>query len=608
MFRLKIASKSFRFKLVCSAVLFLVPAIILPTLLIAHLHTGELMRRDEAQSELLFETAEDNLRFLFSDAIDAVNFIQTNQAVEDYVLGHFSDAAQKAIAKREFDEALEIVLRMYSYITDILFIREDGTIVGYSLRWHYSDENGSAYPFMQDENFQVYENSVLPVWFAMKSDNLLSRDIHMLNLPSEYRICEMNRLIYSYSGSAVSHNIIVLIAISEQDVRNRFSYLSNGAGDLLIVDSNGMVLSASDPSCLGQQMSFFPLVGNEKFGSFTYTDNSEEQYHIIYARMDNPHWTLIRRIPNSVYNATAIQLWRNTLIIGLISLIGICILYAIWVRRLCRPLDRMTRALIAVRDGDLEMRLPDDPSAPMEIQLMAEQMNEMLASINDLLMRNEIAEQRKYLMEMRSLQAQITPHFLFNTITSIRWMATMQGAEDIANILTSFVHLLRPVFSDWTMVWSLREEINFAKKYIDLIRMRYGRVEMEIVCDDRLLTGTIPRFTLQPILENCCEHGMRTDQSLLIKVEVLEEEMGIRILVRDNGIGMSSERLRELRQALQSEDDDLEAAAGNHRSIGLRNIQTRLTLYYGEGYGLHVDSVPGVGTQVNILIGKRQYG
>ncbi|MDO4741450.1 MAG: HAMP domain-containing protein, partial [Eubacteriales bacterium] len=413
---------SFRFKIVFSAILFLIPAIILPTMWVSRIHTQELMALDEKQTAASFEIAKTNLQSLLTDASNAVNVVQTSKAVDDYLLGEFSSVADKALAKRDFDSAIESVLLMYPYITDILFLKEDNTLVGSSLEWHYTDEP-SDHPLLQAENFKASLNSSKLQWFDSFDIHYLTQALNAvhdsIHYPSGHRICGIGRLRYTYSGNALDRNIIVLIAINELDVRQRFAHLISGEGDLSILSKNGKYISSADEALLDTYADFFHLIPQESdFGSFSHETENNGETRIIYSRMDSTDWLLIRSVPVSSYSVSERRLMMITLEIGLIVLTIISVLYAVWAKRLCRPLDKMTKALLAVSEGDLEMRLPVDPSAPVEIRLMTEQMNAMLESLNELILLNEANEQRKYILEMRSLQSQITPHFLFNTLTS----------------------------------------------------------------------------------------------------------------------------------------------------------------------------------------------
>ena len=143
-------------------------------------------------------------------------------------------------------------------------------------------------------------------------------------------------------------------------------------------------------------------------------------------------------------------------------------LTALWSRSICRPLEDLTEVMRRVRDGELNRLVVSREHDAEEVRLVAEQTNQMLASINDLIARNEKNERAKHRLEMRTLQAQITPHFLFNTLTSIRWAASMSGSKHVARLLELFTRLLHPIFSDWSEEWTLRQELAYTQNYVDL--------------------------------------------------------------------------------------------------------------------------------------------
>ena len=149
-------------------------------------------------------------------------------------------------------------------------------------------------------------------------------------------------------------------------------------------------------------------------------------------------------------------------------------LTALWSRSICRPLEDLTEVMRRVRDGELNRRVVSREHDAEEVRLVAEQTNQMLASINDLIARNEKNERAKHRLEMRTLQAQITPHFLFNTLTSIRWAASMSGSKHVARLLELFTRLLHPIFSDWSEEWTLRQELAYTQNYVDLIHLRFN--------------------------------------------------------------------------------------------------------------------------------------
>lgn len=598
---------SFRFRILSSVIALLIPSIVFPSLLISQINQRELMERDEHQTVSALSIASSYIQSLLEEASGAAYVVQSMEPVDEYLLGTFSTVLAQTRAKRDFDEALKTVFRLYDYITDILFVKEDGTLVGSSLDWHYCFETNS-HPLLQTETYQQYSKKNNPIWLGCYDanyllQNLVSPGASSLYARSGYRLLCLNRLRYTYSGSAYDKDISVIIAIDEEALRNRFSHLSDGVSEVMLLDSKGTCLSCSSPAQMGTVVNFVAAIPQDEFGSFSYTGSDNNPFHIIYYRLNAPDWILVRKVPLAVYSASGDLLRHRTMIIGIVSLVLMSLLYGLWSLWICQPLKKMATALVKVSNGDWDTRLQENENMPSELRLMGHQMNEMLESLQDLIIRNEQTEQRKYQLEMRALQAQITPHFLFNTLASIRYMAMTTGATEVEKMMTCFVHLLHPVFSDWTMEWPLQEELNFAENYITLIRMRYqNQAAISVECPEELMMHAIPRFTLQPILENSCEHGMRDGVPLLVQVSISHQEDYLILCVTDNGCGMTQDVLEHLRANLLEEDAPKPGLNGS-RSIGLFNIHKRLQLYYGEKSGLHIESIYGHGTTVRAHIG-----
>jgi two-component system sensor histidine kinase YesM len=203
-----------------------------------------------------------------------------------------------------------------------------------------------------------------------------------------------------------------------------------------------------------------------------------------------------------------------------------------------------------------------------------------------MLMDKTIADEKnKKENEYRMLQNQITPHFLYNTLNSIKWMATIQNAGGIAEMTTSLSRMLQTVSKDVRKVVPLRDELSLLGDYLVIQKYRYGdsvTFEKEIA-DDALLDTLIPRFTLQPLIENAIFHGIEPKGAGTITVKITNNTDAPEVLVTitDNGIGMNAEVI-----------------AG----MGIRNVDERLRYAFGELYGLRIESEEGKYTAITIRL------
>lgn len=219
------------------------------------------------------------------------------------------------------------------------------------------------------------------------------------------------------------------------------------------------------------------------------------------------------------------------------------------------------------------------------------------------LMDSRVADaKQKQELEYRMLQSQINPHFLYNTLNSIKWMATIQNATGIAEMTTSLSRLLRCVAKDNRRIVPLRDELSLLDDYFVIQQYRYGaKVSMERnVRDEGLLASLIPRFTLQPLVENAIFHGIEPKGRGRIAVTVERSgDFDVRITVEDDGVGMTGEQIG----AIFAGGDP--GTKGLFEHVGLRSVNDRLRLAFGDKYGLSVESEAGAYTRMRILIPVR---
>lgn len=248
-----------------------------------------------------------------------------------------------------------------------------------------------------------------------------------------------------------------------------------------------------------------------------------------------------------------------------------------------RPLKKLTGAMSKVSEGNLDFRA--EVGSNDEIGLLAEDFNEMLDRIEDLIQRLIIEEDRKKDVELEALQYQITPHFMYNTLNSIKYAALIKGETETGKLIGDFVELLQAAISKKGTFITVAEEIHILEKYIHLQEFRYGgqfHVRYEISMETE--GYQVPRLLLQPLVENSLLHGMDLKEKegcLKIKTELVEGRLYLK--VTDNGRGMTEEQIRKLLSEKSRKTTGFTA-------IGIPNIQERLHLYYGEDAGIYYES------------------
>ena len=295
-----------------------------------------------------------------------------------------------------------------------------------------------------------------------------------------------------------------------------------------------------------------------------------------------------------------------------LSLLFIVILYVTLKKTFSKYQTQVVDLVETIHDiaqGEQGKRI-DLTKKDQELLLIAETTNDML----DRLERNihdiyqlELSQKDAH---MRALQAQINPHFMYNTLEFIRMYAVMENQNELADIIYEFSSLLRNNISDERET-TLKQEVEFCRKYSYLCMVRYPKsIAYGFKIDPELEEMRIPKFTLQPLVENYFAHGVdhrRTDN--VISIKALKKEGYVEILVTDNGRGMPAEKLAEIQDKLaQRTFEHTVDYSGKRQSIGIVNVHERFVLYFGDRYDISVESVEKEGVRYRITIQNEEKG
>ena len=283
-----------------------------------------------------------------------------------------------------------------------------------------------------------------------------------------------------------------------------------------------------------------------------------------------------------------------TLLACLISLMVCLVLALLITRSISRPIYTLVESMKRVESGDLQVRV--DFRRRDELGLLGGSFNRMVRRIQDLL-DNVVAKQRQLrASELKALQAQINPHFLYNTLDSIKWLAKLNHVPQISVIVTQLGKLLRSSINTDNDLITVEESIVNIQSYLAIQKIRYSdKFETLMEIAPEILQYQIPKLILQPIVENAIIHGLegKKDKGRLIIRGVLAEDDLI-FEVIDNGVGMRPEK-----EAALNAGEDLRSSLFVH-SIGIQNVNRRIKLYYGPDYQVTIQSVLGEGTKVTL--------
>lgn len=291
-----------------------------------------------------------------------------------------------------------------------------------------------------------------------------------------------------------------------------------------------------------------------------------------------------------------------SLIILVVVLVITCILVILISDSISKPLQHLCELTKQVGSGDFSMQKINGSGD--EVATLERSFNTMVGKIEELVANVKREEVNLRRTELKLLQAQINPHFLYNTLDAIIWMAEDGQSEEVVEIVGALSDFFRVSLSKGRDYITLKEERSHIKSYLQIQQFRYADIlEYEIDIPEELGEHNILKLTLQPIVENAIYHGVkqkREKSKIVIKGNYKENK--ILLTVEDNGIGIKEEQLKQIRRNLKKENPEL-----TDRGFGLANVNARIQLNYGREYGLSIESTYGVGTKVSVVFPVGSY-
>lgn len=323
---------------------------------------------------------------------------------------------------------------------------------------------------------------------------------------------------------------------------------------------------------------------------------------LVTTPLDMPDCYISQSISRTEQN-NQLLMFIGILVATLVGILAIGILLMFIMNRMITvPVSKLQAKMLRIADGDFSR----DPSIEWEHELgeIGRGINDLSENVELLMTKRLEDEKQKRDLEYKMLQSQINPHFLYNTLNSIKWMATIQGASGISEMTTALSRLLKSISKGTSLLINIREELSLLENYFTIQSYRYGgTITMDIIVDDEsLYDSEIIKFTLQPLVENAIFHGIEPKGCAgKITIHVCYESVNsIRIDVTDDGVGMSPEKAKQI---LLTNND---SSADFFREIGVSNVHKRLQYEFGEEYGITIESVEGQFTTMSIHIPERK--
>lgn len=535
----------------------------------------------------------------FSDAtlIQIKSRIETIMDVAETVsLQLADDAIVQTTLKKSLDEDLSAKyatdLSMDTYLNyELAYVEE---VYGFYIIGENKGEYKSAYNsfYLKDLTQTLWYKALMKssdsVWFSSHQDSFA------VQTSGQKFISHGMRIIDNSSNKYLG---VVLVDIELEKIEQILLDSFGDLGQVLIVDENNRIVASSNNLFESASETVTDAVFQ------THLDNSrlikgKNNAIVLQHPLKNSGWRILGIIPSS--NILKDSVITVTLLIGMIILMSILSYFfaKIITGTITKPIDDIIDQMQEVESGNFDVCT--EVIYEDEIGNLSNSFNKMTYRVNDL-MGTIVEEQhklRKY--ELKALQAQINPHFLYNTLDSVVWLARMQRYEDIVKIVTAMTKLFRTSLSRGKDIITIEDEIANVTSYLMIQKTRYKtHFDYDIDIPESIYHYKTLKLVLQPLVENSIYHGVKVKKgggSIHISAEETTDTLIFK--VTDTGLGMSEETLEDIHTAFETNTE------GNVTMYGIKNVNDRLRIFFGKEYGLKYESTYGEGTTAIITIPK----
>jgi two-component system, sensor histidine kinase YesM len=397
-----------------------------------------------------------------------------------------------------------------------------------------------------------------------------------------------------YSRNGIASVGVLLIELNDDAIIGLARKTNLGdSGHLLILDEFGQLLYSSESQPWKMTESSLDLAAGMYIGSRRAAINRLDMY-VNVNTLAQTRWRIVTVGNVNKINDAMSRLGGILVIIFLVSIAVSAMVAAVISMRVSRPINQLKTAMLKIEDGDFSH--PIELSGQKEIALLAQSFNSMVLKVQELMARLVAQQKDKRKTEFRALQNQINPHFLYNTLDSIVWLAEHRRHKDVITTVVSLARFFRISISKGETFITVDDEISHAQNYLTIQSIRYvDKFTYSMDIQDEMRSLKVMKLILQPLVENAIYHGVGdADGHIAISGRIEGNFLVFR--VRNTGYGISEDTIRKMYDTMKG---------GQERpSVGIRNVYQRLKLYYGESAEVSISSEPDESTTVSLFIPK----
>jgi len=511
--------------------------------------------------------------------IDRLKAISALLAEDPQLVTYFSSAERDLTTKQNILSMIQTTMATDPFIQSVVIVSKDGQVL--------SNEKGLI--------MSMSSNMMKEQWYVAAVNNgskpvLTSARMQQFSMDKDNWVISISREIKNTEGQNIG---VLLIDIQYKVIEDFLANLDLGKnGFSFIINDNGEVVYHRDTAYFEnhlKQQQLQQIIANQA----GYDKEKNTLTHTY--TLNNADWTFVGVSSQDGLLMIKKQLLEIFLLVGTILFIIAAVSIALFAGRITTPFQRLEKAMQNIENGLKEV--PIDEKGCYEAQSLANHFNSMIGQIEKLM--QEITEKEKHLRatEISALHSQINPHFLYNTLDTIVWMAEFNDSDKVIEMTKALAQFFRLSLSGGNELTTVENELDHVRQYLFIQKERYGdKLNYTIVGDQTIRNVQMPKILLQPIVENALYHGIRgTSHIGHIDIRAIPSGDDVEFIVQDNGPGFDVTQLTK-------EPNEKRTKLGG---VGINNVDQRIKLYYGAHYGITINSSIGIGTTVSIKIPQK---
>lgn len=540
---------------------------------------------------------QNNVETLVLYAQDFTKYMSLDERVLDAIQEYQSMSEESKILNRvKMKQKWDKISNKLIFSTSMIYSLEiyNGDILEYS---YYDDPSVDETKTIPDDVLRAALSQSPPIWTGL----LTLKQYRSYAKSTDYGFAVV-KSVRDEAEQRIGAIAIYIRESSFSDILESANQVSNSR--FYLVDSDNQILSAVDNAELGHDIRETLKLSSKDFETCIQDGillKEQKGQDLLYVSRDI-EMAGVRLVCETTLEELGRQQREARGFMGALTFLSVALaVVSSWLvsRSITKPLGKLMDVMGQIKDDENSIHLRFSEGNAGEIGILGSRFNELMDELDASMNRIYEEQRQRRHNEVRLLQAQIVPHFLYNTMGIISSFIKLGMSDKALETIQNLVSFYRLSLSSGKDIITLREEVELTRNYMELQQLRYIEyMEYVIECDEPAEDAWVPKLTIQPLVENVLHHGLKPGSGkcqIRVSVTLEQEEGAIRIVVHDNGAGIKEERLRQLRQSLESGESVT-------KSFGIININQRMKLIYGHSYHMEIESTEGQYTQFTLCL------